>query len=76
MIKQLAAIDACEDDEFTRAVVRTKAEFLEMPGLKLTTEQATRLFALDRALCRSVLTTLVESGFLIQSKDASFARNE
>lgn len=77
MIKQLAAtIDATNDDEFTRAVVRTKAEFLEMPGLRLTTEQATRLFALDLMLCRSVLTTLVESRFLVQSKDATFARNE
>ena len=77
MIEQLAAaIDATNDDEFTRAVLRTKAEFLEMPGLRLTTEQATRLFALDLAVCRSVLATLVESRCLVQSKDAMFARNE
>ena len=64
------------DDEFTRAVTRTKAEYLEMPGLTLTTEQATRLFALDANLCESVLITLVESRFLISTRNAAFARSE
>jgi hypothetical protein len=68
--------DIPHEDEFTRAMTRTKAEFLEMPGLTLTTEQAMRLFALDLALCRSVLTTLVESRFLIQTKSTAFARSE
>jgi hypothetical protein len=68
--------DIPHEDEFTRAVTRTKAEFLEMPGLKLTAEHATRLFALDLALCHSVLMTLVESRFLIQTRSAAFARNE
>ena len=70
------AADTTADDEFSRALMRTKAEFLEMPGLTLTTEQATRLFALDQALCRSVLATLVESRFLVQTKSAAFARSE
>ncbi len=62
-------------DDFARLVARTRAEFLEMPGLTLTTEQAMRLFALDPALCRSVLTALVDSRFLVE-RHATFARSE
>jgi hypothetical protein len=64
------------DEEFARAVTRAKAEYLEMPGLTLTAQQATRLFALDAALCESVLTTLVESRFLVRTRNAAFARSE
>ncbi len=63
-------------EAFARAVARAKAEYLEMPGLKLTVEQATRLWAFDLALCHSVLRTLVDSRFLVQTKNASFARSE
>jgi hypothetical protein len=64
------------DEDFIRAVTRARAEFLEMPGLTLTTNQATRLFALDAELCESVLTSLVESHFLVRTRNAAFARSE
>ena len=35
---------------------RVRAEYLEMPGLRLTPEQAGRLFGVERALCRACLT--------------------
>ena len=44
--------------------VRVKAEFLEMPGLKLTIPQAARLFSLDVTRCERVLGALVDSGAL------------
>lgn len=64
------------DDEFARAMARAKAEFLEMPGLAVTTNQATRLFAIESDLCELVLTTLVESRFLVRTRHAMFARSE
>ena len=43
---------------------RVRAEYLEMPGLSLTTDQAARLWAVDRSLACLLLERLVTSGFL------------
>ena len=43
---------------------RVRAEYLEMPALRLSVEQAMRLWALDRPTCNSVLKQLVKEGFL------------
>jgi len=43
---------------------RIKAEFGEMPGLKLTLAQAARLFDLDDRQCKRVLQGLVTTGDL------------
>lgn len=51
---------------------RVQGEFLEMPGLRLTARQAQRLWALDAASCSEILSTLVEGGFLFQTRDGSF----
>jgi|CXWL01.1.fsa_nt_gi hypothetical protein len=59
-----------EHDDIHR---RIRAEFTEMPGLKLTLPQAARLFSLDRALCEQVLGALVQDGALAVSAGA-FAR--
>ncbi|MEQ1574107.1 MAG: hypothetical protein ABL993_07650 [Vicinamibacterales bacterium] len=45
--------------------VRIQAEFIEMPGLKLTLSQAARLFGLDAGRCSQILVALVEDGVLI-----------
>ena len=62
------------DETFAAALRRARAEFLEMPGLRLTLAQAQRLWALDRTLCDAVLAALVETRFLVQSGKASFIR--
>jgi len=54
---------------------RIRAEFLEMPGLSLSPEQVQRLCGMDSTLCASVLTALVESGFLSKRSDGAYARN-
>jgi len=41
-----------------------RAEFREMPGLKLTLPQASRLFDIDPLQCEQVLTALVRAGQL------------
>lgn len=43
---------------------RVHGEFREMPGMRLTAEQAMRLWSLDRTTCRSVLDSLVATHFL------------
>ena len=53
---------------------RIRAEYLEMPGLALRPEQVQRLCGVDRALCESVLETLVESGFLSRRSDGAYGR--
>ena len=47
-----------------RLVHRIRAEFLEMPGLCLTFEQAQRLWSLEPRTCEAVLTSLIDRRFL------------
>lgn len=44
--------------------VRIHAEYEEMPGLKLTLSQASRLFNVDPARCAQALDALVADGQL------------
>lgn len=53
---------------------RIRAEYLEMPGLRLTSEQAQRLCGVERALCQRVLDALVEAHFLCLKPDGTYAR--
>jgi hypothetical protein len=43
---------------------RIRGEFREMPGMRLTLEQAGRLWDLDRATCVGVLGKLISARFL------------
>ncbi|HZM59169.1 MAG TPA: hypothetical protein VFB85_05215 [Vicinamibacterales bacterium] len=61
-------------DAFADALRRAQADFLEMPGLKLTVAQAARLWSFDSALCTAVLSTLVDRRFLVRTRNESFAR--
>jgi hypothetical protein len=49
------------DDNLLR---RVRSEFSEMPGMRLTLEQASRLWTLDRDACARVLGSLVATKFL------------
>jgi hypothetical protein len=53
---------------------RISGEYLEMPGLRLTCEQAQRLWGLDHDTCSELLTELVRSSFLARSHDGRYAR--
>jgi hypothetical protein len=67
-------IDNDPAERFDVALRRAQAEFNEMPGLQLTVAQASRLWSFDSVLCSAVLSTLVERRFLVQTRNASFAR--
>ena len=58
---------ACTSDRHQinkRLVRRIRAEFLEMPGLCLTIEQAQRLWCLEPHTCEALLKSLIASRFL------------
>jgi hypothetical protein len=55
-------------------VHRIRAEFLEMPGLELTRQQASRLWHLDINTCDAVLQTLVGERFLLCTPAGRFVR--
>jgi hypothetical protein len=44
-----------------------RAEFREMPGMKLTKPQARKLWGLDNTLCDALFESLVMSGFLVRT---------
>ena len=43
---------------------RVRGEYREMPGMRLTIEQAMRLWNVDRQACAAVLNSLVASHYL------------
>ena len=55
---------------------RVQGEFLEMPGLRLTTPQARKLWGLDAAQCDALLGALVDAKFLFRTRDGAFMRVE
>ncbi|HZR25364.1 MAG TPA: hypothetical protein VFA59_17340 [Vicinamibacterales bacterium] len=55
-------------------VDRLRAEFLEMPGLRLTAAQVQRLCGIDRAMCATVLSTLVDAKFLCIKPNGTYVR--
>ena len=57
-------------------VRRIRGEFLEMPGLRLTPEQARRLWRLDETACQAILGALVDARFLSKTRDGAFVRDD
>ncbi len=55
-------------------LLRVRAEFLEMPGLKLTLRQAERLWGLDSATCEALVESLTESKFLARTREGAIVR--
>jgi hypothetical protein len=58
----------------TAALVnRIKAEYMELPGLQLTSWQAQRLWGLDQVQCDAILQVLLETAFLRKTKTGAYA---
>lgn len=62
--------------DFPLLLQRVRAEFNEMPGLRLTPAQAARLLGLDHRSCERVINALVRSAFLRWTADGSVIRVE
>jgi hypothetical protein len=67
----LSTRDLAPDDALLN---RIRGEFLEMPGLCLTRDQAQRLCGVERTLCQQVLDGLVAMGFLYVKPNGMYAR--
>jgi hypothetical protein len=59
---------------FEDVIRRICAEYAEMPGLRVTHQQAQRLWGLDAATCLDALEFLVKSGFLCKTPSTQYAR--
>jgi hypothetical protein len=55
-------------------VHRVSAEFIEMPGLRLTLPQATRLLGLEPAECERIIDQLVGNRFLRRTSNGYIMR--
>ena len=53
---------------------RVYSEFLEMPGLRLTCQQAQRLWGLDEHSCMALLEFLVDAKFLCRPAHGAYSR--
>jgi hypothetical protein len=53
---------------------RIRGEYLEMPGLRLTLEQAARLWHMDTSICASALMRLVTDRFLMRTRSGAYVR--
>ena len=61
MASRLLCIPAMD---FQTLVGRVQSEFNEMPDLRLTLAQASRLLGIDKDACQPVVDALVRSAFL------------
>jgi hypothetical protein len=57
-----------------RLVERIQSEFQEMPGLRLTREQAMRLWSLPGDVCERLFSELERAGFLRRLSDGAYGR--
>jgi hypothetical protein len=57
-----------------RVLERLRAEYLEMPGLKLRIEQVQRLCGIEQTMCKLVLDALVRTSFLCLKSDGTYVR--
>lgn len=60
---------------YEEAFNRVRAEFLEMPGMRLTAAQVERLSGVANSICKRVLDDLVRAGFLSLGADGTYARS-
>lgn len=66
---------ATANGAYTPALLgRIRAEYMEMPGLRLTARQAQCLFGLDGATCAQALAALEDAQFLTFTRSGFFAR--
>jgi len=53
---------------------RVRGEFNEMPGLRLTPAQATRLWGLEETICAAVIDRLVATEYLRWTSSGAVTR--
>jgi len=69
---QQSAVSPGHDPTDARLRRRAEAEYMEMPGLKLTAAQASRFWHLDAAASATLLDAMVDDGFLYRARDGAY----
>jgi hypothetical protein len=64
----------CVNASSEKLLRRVRAEYLEMPGLRLTAPQAQCLFGLDSETWDAALAALLDAKFLTRTQTGLFAR--
>ena len=64
-----------DEAEYRRALQRIRAEFLEMPGMRLTPNQVQRLAGVSGLVCDRVLDELVVTGLLARGASGTYKRS-
>ena len=72
----LAEEEGMSPTEIHALAQRVRSEFNEMPGLRLTLLQASRLWGLEPPACRVVIDALVGSSFLRWTRGGAIAKAE
>jgi len=57
------------------AIARIAVEYIEMPDLKLTVQQASRLWNLPVAMATAALSSLAARGFLVETRRGAYLRS-
>jgi hypothetical protein len=60
--------------DVAEATHRVRRHYVEMPSLRLTQAQARLLFGLTDEACVSILSALVQQGWLARSPDGMYVR--
>ena len=53
---------------------RVRGEYREMPGMRLTIDQAMRLWGMDRQTCSDLFASLVAARFLVTDRDGRYRK--
>jgi len=69
-------VSDCENDarHYRTGPCRVRAEYLDMPGMRLKPEQVQRLCGIEQKICQMVLASLVDAKFLYATPDGQYAR--
>lgn len=67
-----AGVTSAELSTVNLLAPRVRAEYLEMPGLSLTLEQAQRLWNIESRTCKALLKSLIEARFLQRTERGLF----
>src|SRR4051794_34871728 len=62
------------DNAYRDAFARIRAEYREMPGMRLTAAQAQWLCDAELSICLLALSEMVEANFLSRTEDGSYAK--
>ncbi len=65
---------AARNSSFNDALERIRAEYVEMPGMRLTSAQVQRLCGIDSAQCSGALAARVRDRFLCTHDDGTYSR--